>query len=205
MRRKYKAVFDHVQTLLRLPNPQQIPRLSVTLPPNDFLQLNKETEAFLQDVIWEEDALQLDLKSCYYASLHAVVLQGQQGDKISPCHSDISDISEDEIPESMQTDQPAESVDMSAAENFRRFTYWAMEDDETNTSTCKPPVYAKGNGRVSLLEESEAFAALAIFKGPKAAALAETPRHLLLHVAQVTSRALFDPHYCNYLYNTYAS
>ncbi|EKX74170.1 conserved hypothetical protein [Theileria equi strain WA] len=165
----------------------------------------RSKDSVLRDILWEEDGLNLDLKTCYYSNAlkaHSTVNNkgtesGSDEGKSSRGTSSISDSVEDRTEDEETANEPVEApVEVSVentkcAENYKGFTYWSIDTKST--------INRKGY-KMSLLEESEAFVTNAFWVSKD---FSNTPRHLLLQVAQIASRAFFDPHYRLYLQNTY--
>ncbi|EDO08724.1 hypothetical protein BBOV_III011720 [Babesia bovis T2Bo] len=165
----------------------------------------------IRKALWEEDVQGIDLSTQFY-NPESVESQPEVSDGPDVISVEPTDVEPTPVRE--EANQPVESeVDdeillqtkNGAESNFIHYTYWTLEKG-SNVSYTSKPLYATGrNEPVTLLEEAEAFVSLSIWGGPKAEPLHSVPRHLLVQVAQVASRAFFDPDYRKYLLRTYLS
>ncbi|KAK1444062.1 hypothetical protein BgAZ_209380 [Babesia gibsoni] len=174
----------------------------------DVCSIPQRPSVILQDIIWEEDALGIDIKKRYYAPSKVTAVIEDDVDFITPDASPISEATAvDEPAESSSPEEAAEELTLdigrSAEKNFADFTYWTVETGPRVSYTSSPEFVPNTNRPVTLLEEAEGYVARLLWGG-EMASLRHPPRHILVQVSQVISRAFFDPGYRSYLSNAYA-
>lgn len=170
-------------------------------------KVSKHTSSIIRDILWEEDALGINIKNRYYPPLQADDSISDAAEAITPdtiSDADVPIDGDNAVSSSSKESSPEVVFDTQrgAENNFAKYTYWTVETGPHVSYTSHPIFATKREKVVTLLEEAEACMANMMW-GEKPGGLRQVPRHILLQAAQVASRAFFDPDYRNYLLNAY--
>ncbi|CDR97936.1 hypothetical protein, conserved [Babesia bigemina] len=171
----------------------------------------KNIATVIREIVWEEDALGIDVRSHLYKEADDPVESAEpRPDPVVPKPiSDSGSSSPSDTADSPIENEPEQYVEFDADDSigshFAPFTYWKVESGPHVSYTLNPLYSKRRANAITLLEDAEAFVATSIWGNKNTHKMHQAPRHLLVQAAQVASRAFFDPDYRDYLQSSHAS